>query len=36
MTDYLKRIPDAIARAEFSEVTDETLDEALELIKESI
>ena len=36
MTDYLKRIPDAIARAGFSEVTDETLDKALELVKESI
>lgn len=36
MTDYLKRIPDAMARAEFSDVTNEILGTALELIEESI
>jgi len=36
MADYAKRIPSAMARAEFTDVTDVTLDNALNLIKCSI
>jgi len=36
MADYARRVPFAMARAEFSDVTDETLDKALSLIKRSI
>lgn len=36
MADYSRRIPLSIARTEFKNVTDETLDMALELINQSI
>lgn len=36
MGDYIRRIPISIARSEFSDVTDKTLEKSLEMIKESI
>lgn len=36
MGDYCRRIPLSIARAEFSDVTDQTIDKSLEIIEKSI
>jgi len=36
MADYIRRIPMAIARASFSSIDDDTLDEATEIVEESI
>ncbi len=36
MGDYLRRIPQAIARASFSDVGDETLDDAEEILHDSV
>ena len=36
MADYIRRIPMAIARASFSPIEDDTLDEAAEIVEESI
>jgi len=36
MGDYIRRIPISIAKSEFTDVTNETLENSLEMIKESI
>ena len=36
MADYIRRIPMAIARVSFSDVTDDTLHEASSIVSESI